>query len=241
MKKIKCIAFDSGPLITLSLNNLLWLIPRLKEQYQGKFLISNSVKKELIDHPLTKTRRYVLEALNILKLITEGHINIASTSKTKRLYEKLDHLANKTFSSRDSFIEILHSGELETVALAITYECEAIVVDERTTTLLIEEPGKVKERLERKLHRKIKMDSSRAEEFQELTKNIKIIRSAELVTVAYELGLFREYFPNEMKELDENFKEHLITGLLWGVKLTGCAINENEINKLKEVLSKIKL
>ena len=102
--------------------------------------------------------------------------------------------------------------------------------------MLIEEPRKVKERLEKKLHRKIKMDGYRAKEFQQLTKNIKVIRSAELVAVAYELGLFGKYFPQEIQALDEKFKEHLINGLLWGVKLTGCAISEEEINRLKKKL-----
>lgn len=236
---MKSIAFDSGPLITLSLNNLLWLIPLLKEKYNGNFLISESVKKELVDDPLNHTKKYILEALNILKLMTEGYLNLASTSKTKRLYTKLDHLANKAFSSNDSFIKILHSGELETIALAIAYNCEAIIIDERTTTLLIEDPKGVKERLEKKLHRKIKTDSYRIKEFQEMTKNIKVIRSSELVAVSYELGLFDKYFPKEMQELDEHFKEHLVTGLLWGVKLRGCAISEEEIAKLtKELIKK---
>lgn len=237
---MKAIVFDSGPIISLSLNNLLWILEKLKAKYNGYFLISPKVKEELVDVPITRTRRYILEGLNVLNLILKGIINIGNYD-FKDLYEKIDHFANKIFSSGDAYINIIHSGEIETLCLCLKAKAEAIVIDERNTRLLIEDPIKLKERLERKLHRRIKVDEYRLKELKELFKNIKVIRSAELVSVAYELNIFKEYYVSEIKEFDENFDYDLLKGLLWGVKLKGCSISEEEINRIIEkVIKKVK-
>ena len=49
-------------------NNLLDIFEQLKKKFKGNFIISNAVKKEVIDHPM-KTRKYKLEAIMISDLI----------------------------------------------------------------------------------------------------------------------------------------------------------------------------
>ena len=48
---MKTLVFDAGPVISLDVTGLLWAIEPLKKRFNGKFYITNSVKKELVDRP----------------------------------------------------------------------------------------------------------------------------------------------------------------------------------------------
>lgn len=68
MKQIKkAIIFDAGALITISMNGLDKELIRLKGIFDGVFLITQQVKKEVIDKPLT-IKNFELEALRTKKL-----------------------------------------------------------------------------------------------------------------------------------------------------------------------------
>jgi hypothetical protein len=235
---MKCLIFDSGPVISLSLNNLLWLIPELRKDFGGHFLISRSVEKELIDNPLSRTKRFILEALNVMSLVASGDLNVARGEGIKEIYDKIDHSTNKAFSSGDSYITLMHPGEIETIAITLKYKAEGIVVDERNTRLLIEEPKTLKKILEKKLHRKIRMEEYRIKEFQDLVKDVKVIRSAELVAVAYEKGIIQKNYPAEIRKIERNFEKFLLEGVLWGVKLRGCSVSDHEIEAMKKSVMK---
>ena len=62
---MKCLVFDSGPIISLTTNNLLWILEPLKNKFKGRFVITEGVRKELIDKPLT-TKKFKFEALHCL-------------------------------------------------------------------------------------------------------------------------------------------------------------------------------
>ena len=66
---------------------------------------------------------------------------------------------------------------------------------------------------------------------QERLGGISIIRSAELATAAFSLGLFDDLIPKMQKG-----KELLLDAVLWGVKSNGCAITENEIEEIKKMM-----
>ena len=63
--------FDTGPIITLVMSRLVWILPELKKQFGGKFYITPAVKRELVTRPMD-IKRYEFEALEALKLIKEG-------------------------------------------------------------------------------------------------------------------------------------------------------------------------
>lgn len=54
-----------------------------------------------------------------------------------------------------------------------------------------------------------------------------MIRSVELVTIAYELGMLDKYLPNAPDP-----KKTLLDSVLWGVKLNGCAVSKHEIEQI---------
>ncbi len=57
-----------------------------------------------------------------------------------------------------------------------------------------------------------------------------MIRSVELVSVAYELGLLNKYLVDV-----PNPKKTLLEAVLWGVKLNGCSVSEREIAEIVRV------
>jgi len=227
---MKAIFFDTGPLISLSTNNLLNLLPRLKEKYKGRFFITPSVKKEAVLNPLN-TKKFKFEALQNLRLLNEQVLELYDDEKLKDMTLHLQNLANHIFEAHDNPIKIVHFAETEVIASAILTEADAIIIDEFTTRAIIENPLKVKDRLQKKLHTKIKQNNDTLSKFQKKVKNLKVIRSIELVTIAYDFGLLDSFVPRQ-----ENLaKDTLLDAVLWGLKLHGCSITSDEIDRIKKI------
>ncbi len=223
---MKSIVFDAGPIISLTTNNLLWLLKSLKSRYKGEFYISKQVKNELVDVPL-KTKRFKFEALQVLQYINKDIIKVIENEKIKQKAFELLDLANNCFKARGNWMRIVHYGETAGIAACLHLNSDAFVVDERTTRTLIEDPKKEASILKHKLHTNITVNEDNLKKFREMTKNIRIIRSVELVTVAYKLGLLNEFLLNIEKP-----KETLLDSVLWGVKLNGCAVSRKEIEQI---------
>src|SRR3989344_1375635 len=229
---MRALVFDSSAVISIITNNLLSILTELKKYYHGEFYITNKVKEEIVDAPL-RSRRFRLEALQLAHYIADKYIKIYE----RNVEEKTNYLltlANTIFIAKDNYISILQKGEVETLALAALIEAQAIVIDERTTRLLIEDPLKLKKLLENKLHTKVKLDKHNLNYFKKETKDIKVIRSSELMIMAFELGLFKEYEHSKLL-IKDNFKRYLLEGILWGLRLKGCAISTEEINEALKI------
>jgi hypothetical protein len=223
------VVFDSGPMISLTTNNLLWLLKPLKERFGGKFYIPAAVKYELVDRPLM-TKKFKFEAVQVMNEVREKNIEIVENAEIKDLTMKLLDLANNSFSGHGNFIRLVQYAEMEVLASAIIMGANAVVIDERTTKLFVENPPALMRMLEKRLGTKIIKDDLKLREFMKLTDGIKIIRSFELVTVAYEIGLL-EKFTGKLDGII-NTRRELLDGVLWGLKLHGCSVSEDEINNV---------
>ncbi len=226
---MKALIFDTGPLISLAMNNLLWLLKPLKERFKGEFLISESVKKECVDKPLT-SKKFKYEAIQIFKLIQEGVIKVFHEEKLTTSAMSLLELSNSLFKAQNNYVKIVQFAEIESVILTKMLNANAVVIDEFITRTLIENPVSAQERLENKLHMKVDTDKDNLLRFKEETSGIKVIRSVELVTVSYELGFFKEYYLNMPHP-----KKTLLEGLLWAIKLNGCSVSEKEIREIMKL------
>jgi len=212
------------------MNHILWSLKFLKKQFDGKFFITEAVKKELVDKPL-KTKKFKLEALQTLHRINSGVLEIKTAPGIDEKTDYLLNLANHCFSYDSHYLKIVQYAEIETLALALITNADAIVIDEKTTRLLVEDPKKLEKILSYKVHRKVSMDKENVKKFTRAVEGVNLIRSAELVSIAFELGLLDRYISNR-----PNAKKELLDALLWGIKLEGCAISEKEIriiNKLE--------
>lgn len=226
---MKSLVFDTSSLISIATNDLAWTLKPLREKFQGAFLITENVKSEIIDVPL-RSKKFKLEGIMTSSLLADNTLalnNLNISGKTSYLL----NLANKIFKARSSYINILHPGEVSALALAILIKADALVMDERTLRMLIEEPNNLLNLLNRKLHTSIEMDKKNMSLFREEVENIRIIRSTELMWAALQLGLFEKY-SSASQIMKNNFNYNLLDGILWGLKLRGCSISEYEINEI---------
>lgn len=229
---MKALVFDASSIITLSMNGLLDYLRLLKKEYKGKFFIPKSVKKEVVDKPLN-TKRFKLEGLRVLDTIKDGYIEIYYNKKIDKLTKELLYLSNHIYQAHGNWIRILQEGEIGALALCLYLNADAFVVDERTMRMLIEEPDNLAELLSKKLRTKISVNDKNLSKFKAISNEVKIIRSVELMSVAFEKGMLDKYSARVGKKLsDKNLRRELLDGLLWGLKLRGCAISVDEINKM---------
>jgi hypothetical protein len=227
---MRLLVFDTGPVITLSVNALLWAMFPLRKRFNGRFVITPEVRRELIDVPL-KGKKYKFEALRVQDLINEKVFEIVEDAEISAKSSQLMNLANSCFKARGTHLRIVQTAEIEALAAAIVLKAEALVVDERTTRMLIEQPEQLERLLENKLHADVVVDKENLEKFKQEVRNVNVIRSVELVTVAYKLGLLDRYVTAD-HTVYENMKNILLYSALWALKLYGAAISADEIDEI---------
>ncbi|MBU2052681.1 MAG: hypothetical protein KJ721_00370 [Nanoarchaeota archaeon] len=224
----KAIIFDASTLISLAMNGLLPELKELKKIFDGKFMITEDVKKEVIDKPLT-IKKFELEALKLKQLLDEKVLELPSSAgiKENEIQSQTDNMmkiANEIFTGEGDKIHLISAGETSCLALSKILDnkkiTNVIAVDERTTRMLVEKPDNLKELLQRKLHTRITLNKKNFSPF----KGFKIIRSAELVYVAYKKGVVR------LKDGDK-----VLDALLWAVKFKGCSISNEEIDEIQRI------
>lgn len=226
----KALFFDSGPIISLVMSRLDWILPQLKDHFGGKFYITPSVKRELVERPIT-IKRFQFEALQVLKLLRDGVLEVYQDVPQQKV-TRLINLANSSFRIGTKTMDIIQEGELESLASALELNA-AVVIDERTLRLFVENKKEMKRLLENRFHKTVTPDDTNMNQFSTELKGITIIRSIELVSVAYKLGLLDDYVP-ALKE----GKELLLNSILWSTKYNGCAVSETEIEEIKQILLK---
>lgn len=223
---MKLLIFDSSSLITLTMNGLLQLLVDLKKQFNGKFIITNSVKFETIDRP-SSIKRFELGALEIKNLLDNKVLEMPSSigindNEIKEKTREIINKSNNSFLARNEFMHIIDLGEASCLALSLLAKEKGmesvIVIDERTTRMLGEKPENLRKLFESKLHTKVQLKG----DFSFL-KEAKFIRSTELVYVAYKKNLV-------------NLKNgNVLDALLYATKFKGASISRNEIEEIKRI------
>lgn len=223
----KVIIFDASILITFAMNGLLPEFKELRKIFGGKFIITNAVKKEAVDHPV-KIRRFELEALRIKSLLDEKVLELpqaigVSQAEVSALTNQLLNEANSIFLNHQKEIHILDVGEASCLALSKILDKKGVenimAIDERTMRMLCEKPENLRSLLEKKLHTKIVLRKGKPNSFA----RCRIVRSAELIYVAWKKGLVR------LKN------SHVLEALLYAVQFKGCSISHEEIEEMKRL------
>lgn len=224
---MKALIFDSGPLITLSMNSMLDILRDLKKNLSGKFLITRDVEHESVIRPM-EIKKYKLGAIRIKGLINENILEFPeslgiSDKLVKEKSEEFLRMSNSVFYANKRPIHLIDTGEASCVALSsLLYENgidNVIVIDERTTRMLFEKPENLKKLFESKLHTNVNIDNAQNIKL----KNIKFIRSAELIYVAFK------------KKLIKNPNSEMLDAMLYGVKFKGCSISNEEIKEIERL------
>ncbi len=208
------------------MNGLIYLLKELKQNFKGKFIIPQAVKKEVIDRPLT-IKRFQLGAIRINSLLKDkvlelpASINISEPQiqeKTREILKK----ANNSFLTKRGYMEIIQKGEAACLALSMLAKEKGIedvlVVDERTTRMLGESPENLRKLFEKKLHTKVQLK----QDFNFL-RNLKFIRSSELAYIGYKKNLIKLEGKN------------VLEALLYATKFKGASISRQEIEEAKRL------
>ncbi len=224
---MKALIFDSGTLITLSMNGLLNILEELKENFNGKFIITHAVKKEIIDRPIT-VPRFELGALRVKQLLDLGILELPeslglSHETIQRETNNLLNIANHYIEVHGKWIQIVSEGEISCLAVSSELTKKGIenliAIDERTTRLLSERPESLEKLMSDRLHQRLSLSSKNFSAF----KQFRFIRSSEIVYVAYKKGLLHL----EGKKALE--------AALYATKYGGAAISFEEIDVLKKL------
>ncbi|MFA4960211.1 MAG: hypothetical protein WC548_00960 [Candidatus Pacearchaeota archaeon] len=224
---MKYLIFDAGPIISMTMNGMLLVLEKLRENFDGEFILTPQVKKEVVDKPLT-IKRYELEAIQVQNLIDKNIFKMAdkiiSGQKLIKETQNILKIANGFLRVHDTKekIQLIQEGEASCIAFSRLCNCEnVIVIDERTTRLLTEAPDNLEKLMEKKLHTPLIQEPSLLKNF----KNVKFIRSSELLFVAYKKNLI----PLKKDNI-------LLDALLYGVKFKGTAISSEEIEEMKRMI-----
>lgn len=223
----KAIIFDSSTLINMMMNGLHDILRKLKKIFPGKFLITSKIKFETVDRPINN-KQFELGALKVSRLIEEKVLELPesigiSSNELKIKTQQLLEEANHVFSARGEFLHIIDEGEASCLALSLIAKEKGIeniiAIDERTTRMLAENPENLQKLFNRKFHTNIKMFRDKLPEIRE----IKIIRSSELIYIAWK------------KKLVELGNGRALDALLYATKFKGSSISREEIEEIKRL------
>jgi len=220
MKKIVC---DSSALISLSNICLLCLLKKLK----ADFIIPASVRQEVVDKPLG-SNRFAFSALRIKEAIDDGRVSVTHTPESKGVSLKLMRLANSLLKVGKKQVKLLHAGEAESLALLICLDdADTILIDERTTRLLIEDLDALVAFIGRRLHKKPSLNRDVAKDLKKMLKGIRVVRSSELVAFAFDQGLLKRFGSGSQ----------VLNAVLYALRNSGCAVSLKEIKQYLDFLA----
>jgi hypothetical protein len=223
----KVLVLDSGTLINLSMNGLLYVIPELKKISYVRFAITEQVKYETVDRP-SHIPRFELGAVRIKEMINSGELELPSafsipneavSSTTKKLME----FANHTVEARGKWVSIVSEAEMSCLALSEELTKREIqnmiAIDERTTRILAEKPENLQKLMGKKLHFNVSLEKKNFSEFEKF----RFIRSTELVYVAFKRNVLKLKDPKALE------------AALYATKYKGSSISFEEIDVLKKL------
>ncbi len=226
---MKELMIDSSSLISLSSNCLLWVLDKLKESTNVEMVITPEVRDEVVKSSLG-IDKFRLGGIRVLKRLCNGEIRVRKSNPL--LTKKLLTVGNSIYSVRNHNYKIIHKAEMSLISLYKSAK-KFMLIDERIVEKLINDPFGLKNLLERRLHMKVTIDPINLKRFQDMTKGINVIKSSDLIAVAQEKGLLKDY----VKECYSNkVMKDFLSGAFWGLKNTGCAISTLDIREyLKEL------
>lgn len=216
------IVMDSGPLISFSDTCLIKIAAFLREK-GAEFIIPKSVEQEIVSTPI-KIKRYAFSAVRLHKAIDDGDLKVVNVNNS--LVERITAAANSVFSVHGQPLKILHAGEAACLAAYKEFNCACLVIDEKTTRLLIEDPELLQENIADEYRTRVFVNSKKLNEFNSLTKGIEILRSSELAAIAAKKGYFNSFGKH---------KEQAFHSAILALKQAGCSLSEKEVSDYQNI------
>jgi hypothetical protein len=111
-------------------------------------------------------------------------------------------------------------GEAECLAIFASASAHMLLVDEKTTRLLVENPHKLRETIQVRNSEGVRLDQGRRDEFGSLTRDVACLRSSELLAFAYSKGYFDDY---------RNLKDDAFKASIYALRDSGCGLAASEL------------
>lgn len=219
MTRVVC---DSSTIISIADSCLIHILKKLSINPGFEFIIPKSVEAESVTRPFN-INRFKLNAIRINDGIKEGWIKVwPESSELTREIELIQGISNDIFSSEKGSLTIVHKGEAESLALLKKLNIRGLLIDERTTRMLVEKPLELKKWMEKIYKQKLELNKEQLKKFQNYLPEIKIVRSTELIALGYELGHFEGELTSSIDSLE---------AALYSVKFNGCSVSFKEIEQ----------
>ncbi|MCC7571353.1 hypothetical protein KO465_08550 [Candidatus Micrarchaeota archaeon] len=218
MESVVC---DASSLISLSSSCYLNVLKLFKQKIQ--FIIPKAVEYECIIKPRS-IKQFSLNSFKLSHLVKLGIITI--TEEDQSFLKDIMDTGNNIYYKQGKPIHLIDKGECGMIAYCIDRKVNYMLIDERTTRALIEAPHVLKKHFEKEFNVHITTNIENLEKFREMTKNINVLRSSELLILAYKKGYFDDY---------ENPKKMLESSLNY-LKYSGCALSFEEIDQFIKTL-----
>lgn len=224
---MKVLILDSGILINLSMNGLLYIFEELKKITGVRFIISKDVKYEVVDRPIG-IPRFELGALRVNEMINQKILETpqdfgVSEEEIKPLTDKYMQIANNSIYASNNPIRIVSEAEISCLALSKILTDKGIDniigIDERTTRLLAEKPENLEQLMQKRLHKRVTLKKDSFSAF----KGFKFLRSTELVYVAYKKGVLKVKGPK------------VLEATLYATKFKGASVSYEELDVMKRL------
>ncbi len=219
---MKIIVCDSSSLISLAEACSLGVLGFMKEKFKADFVIPPAVEQEIVETP-HEISRFSYSAARLKHLINVKILRVASVPSLDADAQKIMDSANSLFRS-EMPLRIIQRGEAECLALLSPMKASALLVDEKTTRLLMEDPKKLLS-LMKSEHAKARADEKSMLDFQKKF-SFTVLRSTELVSFAAQNGFFQDLTP------DENDIFHTS---IYALRYAGCSISQSEIDDYQKI------
>jgi predicted nucleic acid-binding protein len=197
----------------------------LKQRMGAKLLIPPSVYDESIARPL-KVWRYEFSAVRIMKAFQDKVLELVEAPELDKEAKAIVDSANALFEVDGKPLKILHEGEAQCLAALALAPNAALLVDEKTTRLLIEAPELLLKTLKSEYSGEVKIKEDVLEDLRAITLGTRALRSSEVLAIAGRRGYFSSYG----KISDEAFHASLAA-----LKSAGCSISFDELKEYAEI------
>lgn len=223
MPRIIC---DSSSIISLMDTCTSGALTFLHDQAGVRFLIPPGVYDELVSRPLG-IKRFGYSAVRMRGLVEKGVLELKLSEGLSERTTELLGLANTTYFVDARPLHILDEGEAECLAYLKGVRKPLLLVDEKTTRLLIEEPHRLHQIIEGEYQRKVTVNETNLNRFKELVGPVFVMRSTELVAMAVKRGFFKEYGEHALEAFHS---------ALYALRFAGCSISSDELIEYEKLL-----
>lgn len=211
---------DSSSLISLVETCNLESLSFLKRKKKAAFLVPPAVVYEIIENPL-HIHRYAFTALRLKRALQERMLEpFESKGLAQNTREILQH-ANNIFSVNGSPLKILHPGEAECLAGYQDSQAKGIVVDEKTTRLLIENPQLLFESLKNEFGNSVRISEASLNKLRDKVRSFSALRSTEIIAIAFENGYYSSFGDDETDAFH---------AAAYALRQAGCSITSHELS-----------